>query len=265
MLHGVATNLAFWFFRILPPIARRFRVTAYDLRGHGRSEITPRGYTTREQAEDLVAVLDALGIGRPHLVAHSLGAAVALHAAVLFPQRVASLTLMDFRVLSLQPIRHLGDEAFWKRRREELEAKGVPITPRTPPMFYAMLEEIHQLAQSGTMRSALVSALGGNAGPKPAVSRAGKRWEQLLSATSFAEDVRDPAGLTPERIREVKHAALLMYGAASFFLESGRAIQPLLAQGRLVVHPGVGHFFPLVQPERAVEPTLAFLGEQRSR
>ena len=73
MVHGLAANLAFWYLKIVPHFTPHYRVTAYDLRGHGRSEMPPTGYTTRDLAEDLIALLDERGIEKAHLVGHSIG------------------------------------------------------------------------------------------------------------------------------------------------------------------------------------------------
>jgi pimeloyl-ACP methyl ester carboxylesterase len=95
MLHGLASSLAFWYLTVAPLIARHARVTVYDLRGHGLSSATPRGYTTGELAEDLLALCDVLGAVRPVLVGHSFGGAVGLHAAALDPARVHGVVLAD--------------------------------------------------------------------------------------------------------------------------------------------------------------------------
>lgn len=95
MLHGLASNLAFWYFTVAPLIARHARVTVYDLRGHGLSSAPPRGYTTGELAEDLLGLCDAVGAVRPVLVGHSFGGAVALHAASADPSRVEAVVLAD--------------------------------------------------------------------------------------------------------------------------------------------------------------------------
>jgi hypothetical protein len=53
MVHGLATNLAFWYIRYVSAFSKRYRVTLYDLRGHGRSSITDSGYTPKNMAVDL--------------------------------------------------------------------------------------------------------------------------------------------------------------------------------------------------------------------
>ncbi len=69
---------------------------APDLRGHGESShADPAGYTLDTLAADLIAFLDALGIGRCDLLGHSMGGMAVLRAALAAPERVASLVLMN--------------------------------------------------------------------------------------------------------------------------------------------------------------------------
>src|SRR5258706_8468964 len=79
LLHGVTSNLAVWYNGVLPVLSSEFRVTAYDLRGHGLSDLTPNGYSSRDMSEDLHGLLDALEIRDAILVGHSFGGAIALH------------------------------------------------------------------------------------------------------------------------------------------------------------------------------------------
>ncbi|MGH6692427.1 MAG: alpha/beta fold hydrolase, partial [Gammaproteobacteria bacterium] len=46
MLHGLTGNQAVWHLKMTPLLRHAFRITTFDLRGHGRSDITPAGYTT---------------------------------------------------------------------------------------------------------------------------------------------------------------------------------------------------------------------------
>src|SRR5438046_4762158 len=104
MVHGLAANMAFWYFKYACELARDFRVTVFDLRGHGRSQITPSGYTPDNLAVDLACLLDQLGIGSAHLLAHSFGGVVALRFALQRPERVRSLVLADTHVAA---VRHM--------------------------------------------------------------------------------------------------------------------------------------------------------------
>lgn len=71
-----------------------FRVVAPDLRGHGRSIPFPP-WTLEQHAADLLTVIDAYGLDAVPVVAHSFGAAVALHLVRLAPGRINRLLLLD--------------------------------------------------------------------------------------------------------------------------------------------------------------------------
>jgi pimeloyl-ACP methyl ester carboxylesterase len=97
-VHGlVMDNLSSFYYTLAgPAIAAGARVLLYDLRGHGRSERTPGGYTARDGAADLAALLDAAGVTEPvYLVGNSFGGVVAARLAISAPERVAGLALIE--------------------------------------------------------------------------------------------------------------------------------------------------------------------------
>ncbi|BDD75457.1 MULTISPECIES: alpha/beta fold hydrolase [Streptomyces] len=70
------------------------RAISYDQRDSGITVNPPVPYTPEVLADDLVDLLDALGLARTHLLGTSFGGAVAQHAARRHPERVASLVLV---------------------------------------------------------------------------------------------------------------------------------------------------------------------------
>jgi lipase len=71
-------------------------MVALDLRGRGDSEKPSSGsYGLGRHAEDAIRTLDYLGVERGVFVGHSMGAFVALHAALLYPERTRALVLLD--------------------------------------------------------------------------------------------------------------------------------------------------------------------------
>jgi pimeloyl-ACP methyl ester carboxylesterase len=72
------------------------QVVALDLRGRGKSEVTPPGtYGWASHARDLFAVADALGAERFSVIGHSMGAAIALQAVCGDAPRIERLVLID--------------------------------------------------------------------------------------------------------------------------------------------------------------------------
>jgi pimeloyl-ACP methyl ester carboxylesterase len=80
---------------LAPALAADRRVVAVTPRGHGESGTPPGGYTAADLAAELGGALDALGIDRAAVVAHSLGSAAATRLAADHPERVDRLVLMD--------------------------------------------------------------------------------------------------------------------------------------------------------------------------
>lgn len=93
LLHGLGEGAASWE-QITPRLAERFRVVAPDMRGHGASG-WPGDYSYELMRDDVVGVLDELGLGEVVLVGHSMGGAVAHLVAQTRPDRVAALVLED--------------------------------------------------------------------------------------------------------------------------------------------------------------------------
>ncbi len=92
-VHGITANHRSW-----PLVAEGLpdvRVIAVDLRGRGRSNGLPAPFGMRQHAEDLLAVLDHLGIPIATVVGHSMGAFVSVMLAALAPARVGALVLVD--------------------------------------------------------------------------------------------------------------------------------------------------------------------------
>ena len=94
LLHGWPQH--WWTWRgVIPLLQDDFRVVAPDMRGFGWSEATPRGYRKEELAEDVVGVLDALGLERVNLVGHDWGGVVGFVVCLEHPDRVERFVPMN--------------------------------------------------------------------------------------------------------------------------------------------------------------------------
>ena len=93
LVHGLGGFAESWRHNI-PALARVATVFAVDLPGFGRSSKPPARYRLADSARALHGFVQAMGLGRVALIAHSLGAAVALTYALTHPPRVERLALI---------------------------------------------------------------------------------------------------------------------------------------------------------------------------
>ena len=77
----------------LPAYAEHFSCIALDLPGTGESDKPAGPYSTDGYADQVAALLDAIGVERAHVAGVSLGAAIGMHLAARYPERVRSLSL----------------------------------------------------------------------------------------------------------------------------------------------------------------------------
>lgn len=94
LLHGITDDGLCW-----TPVAQalepRYDVVMVDLRGHGKSEAPEEGYTLATVAAEVAGLITALGLKKPGLIGHSLGALSVLTLAGQFPDLPQAIVLED--------------------------------------------------------------------------------------------------------------------------------------------------------------------------
>src|SRR5215213_1206291 len=204
LIHGLTGDLSIWFLcRAMQALSQSRRVTAYDLRGHGYSDAPPTGYTSADHAADLFALLDELKIERATLVGHSFGGVIALHAAVLRPDRVDALVLSDPYFPALRHLEDVSRWGHWQSFREQALRAGVTLTDEH---WYDMARFFDQILELEGERLLQFRREVGF----PTLSRLLR-----LSKTSCGVDSNGDAGLSAERISSVTAPALALYGEYS--------------------------------------------------
>ncbi|MCP5159633.1 MAG: alpha/beta hydrolase [Gammaproteobacteria bacterium] len=262
LVHGLAANLGFWHLPIVRPLSHLCRLTLYDLRGHGRSEMPARGYSPLIMATDLARLLDYLALERVHLLAHSFGGAVAMAFAALWPERVRSLILADVRVRAIQPQHRLRDWPHWPHWRPLFERAGVLLDDESPESGYELLVEMARSHVHNPVADLHLPRLFSMTASGARRNGVAQRWLQLQEATSIRQEFLANDGLTPARLAMLHQPILGLYGAHSPALPSGRALRRLCPNYRMRLIPNAGHFFPLTKPLRMVRPSLRFLAAQ---
>jgi pimeloyl-ACP methyl ester carboxylesterase len=89
---------------LITHFARRYRVTAIDLRGHGSSDKPTQGYDISTLADDLNWMCQQLGIRQTLVVGHSLGGSIALELAARHPQLTTAVVALEGIILPPAPV-----------------------------------------------------------------------------------------------------------------------------------------------------------------
>lgn len=154
LVHGFGADLNAWMFN-QPALAERGRAVAIDLPGHGGSvkEVGAGDADTFAAAvSDALAVLD---LKRCHLVGHSMGGAIAIAAAQLTPQRVASLTLIASAGLGSEINGAFIDGFVKVQRRREAQLVLAELVHDPSLISRAMIEETLRYKRLDGVQAAL--------------------------------------------------------------------------------------------------------------
>jgi pimeloyl-ACP methyl ester carboxylesterase len=119
LVHGNGDNHRMWAMQV-PALSAAFDTITLDVRGHGETETLDRDYSYEACADDIAALLDALGIPSAAVVGYSMGGAIASTFVLRHPQRAWALVLSNSGAqLTAPTAEQLATQA---QRREELIA-----------------------------------------------------------------------------------------------------------------------------------------------
>jgi pimeloyl-ACP methyl ester carboxylesterase len=277
LIHGLYCNLAFWYLTVAPKLAENFRVTVYDLRGHGLSQRMAAGYRAIDLADDLRLLLVHLGMESAHVVGHSFGGAVALAFALSNPKQVRSLTLADAWIPTLQPV-PLANAARWPRLQARLRQHGIAVDDPLPRVAHGFLEELLALREADATRDATTAGEAAGAAIERAAdaaatqtidaifstgpdSMAMRRWRQLVRTTSAVEDFSDGTGIAVPEIRTLQRPTSVIFGRQSRYLPSMRGLRRNLPECRVTLVPNAGHYFPVLKPHVFTHAVTSFAAQ----
>jgi len=123
LVHGYTDNGLCWT-SLARKLQDRFDVVMYDVRGHGYSDKPAWGYDMETLAQDLVALIQALGLQKPILMGHSMGAAIVAAAAAMYPDLPRAVILEDPVFVESRQKRSPKEVAeIREKRRKEIEER----------------------------------------------------------------------------------------------------------------------------------------------
>jgi 2-succinyl-6-hydroxy-2,4-cyclohexadiene-1-carboxylate synthase len=239
LLHGF-TGARESFAHLLPFLAGR-PLLLPDLPGHGGSQALAADLW--QTAELLVGLMDEADVPTADVLGYSLGGRVALHLALLAPQRVRRLVLE-----SASP--GLRQEEARRARREADEALAARILEEGVPAFVRHWEALPLFAGVRRLPAEVQSDL--------RRIRLAQTAEGLASSLRLAgQGAQEPLWA---RLATIRQPTLVLVGEEDRrYREEGREMVAALPAARLVVVPGVGHTVHLEAPSLFLTHVLAFL------
>lgn len=220
------------------PLAQRHRVVNIDYRGHGKSDPAHEPFTLEDLLDDVLAVLDHLGMETAIWAGLSIGGMVSLRAALSVPERVEALVLMDTDAGAERTLAALKYRAMIGAARIVGIESLVPLV--LPLMFGATTRrddpELVERWRPKLMEPDLATI---SHGVRALVAR-----ESLLS-----------------RLGAITVPALVIVGAEDRSLppKLSRRLSRALPAAQLVEVPAAGHLSALEQPEAVNRAMIAFL------
>lgn len=227
-VHGYTCDMDLWHEQIAAG-ASSFRCVGYDLRGHGATSSPGTGYGSQNHTDDLLGLMDALGIARAHVVGLSMGGGIALSLALNHPERVDRLVLVSSTLGGLP-----WEPAMWTYFRDfEAAARDVGV-------------------QVAVDRVWMKGPLFAGVRRYPDLMARLRRMAERFSGANIFDRARYPRPERPdcERLGEIRNPTLVIRGKSETPEFTRRA--GLLAEGipgaQLEIVPGASHFVNLESP-----------------
>jgi pimeloyl-ACP methyl ester carboxylesterase len=242
LVHGAWGDLASWD-PVVPILAHRFRVLAYDRRGHSRSERPPGQGSVEEDVADLAALLEHLGLAPAHVAGFSFGGNIALRLAARRPDLVRSLAVHEPGLFGL-----LADD------------------PDHGPAMREMLARIGAVAArlaagdvEGGTRQFMEAARGPGAWePLPPAGR----QRLVFNAPTVVDEARDPAASTLDlaALAGFRRPVLLTHGDRRFpdYRPILAALAAALPRAETRRFAGAGHLPHESHPDEYAASVAAF-------
>jgi pimeloyl-ACP methyl ester carboxylesterase len=258
LLHGWPQHWYAWR-KLIPLLAGSRRLICPDLRGFGWTDAPAGGYRTACLTADVVALLDALELGRVDVIGHGEGGRVGFELCLSQPRRVQRLVTLG--AMHPYPSRRLVAPhawRYWWTPLVETSRLGRRVIRHLPAVTRAVLRA--SAARPGALSETVLEEFVASV-REPARARASER---LMHEFAYHEML--PAIGGANHSRRLRVPALMLNGERDFFVpaRSLGGSGPYADDLRVQVVPDAGHLLAEECPETVAAAALAFLNEGAS-
>jgi 3-oxoadipate enol-lactonase len=127
--HPLATDLTFWD-EATKTLKKTYRVVRFDARGHGKADAPKGRYEFPVLAQDVVALMDHVGVAHAHFVGLSMGGMVAQYLGLGHAQRFRSIAIVSSSSKSAENMRHLWADRVVVAREKGMASQVEPAMQR---------------------------------------------------------------------------------------------------------------------------------------
>jgi pimeloyl-ACP methyl ester carboxylesterase len=255
LIHGWPQNWYAWRM-LMPALARDFQVIAPDQRGIGLSDKPSNGYDPGSQANDMVALMNALGHERFAVVGTDTGLPISYALASDHPDRVARVVLAEVPgppgAIPSPPM-FLPDQLndrYWHIPFNRIESLNEQLVTGREDVFFGWEFTI----QGGKLPDDLINYyVGILSNPDSLRGSFGfyRAWGTMLKQNEQRKNTR------------LRMPVLALGGELSAGAQVGEAMNQLADDVQSAVIPGAGHFFAEENPEDTLTALSAFLAPYR--
>ena len=254
LLHGFPETSYTWR-KVIPALAKHYKVVAPDLRGCGDSDRPESGYDKRTVAEDIRQLVRKLGLGPINLVSHDVGMMVGYAYAAAFPKDVKRLVLMEAALPGLG-LEKLYDADKYPRMYH------LPLFEAPNGLAEALIAGREKMFVEHFMRQQAYNPDALDQASLDVYSERLSAPGALRAGIAYFRAHKLDAEHNRENAKtKLPMPVLTVGGTASFGADLEGEIRPLAKRMRAVMIENCGHYITEEQPEQLVEELLRFFKE----
>ena len=241
MIRGISSNVDHWYEQV-PVLSKKYRLLIFDNRGIARTSDPGGSFSTRDMAADTVALMEAVGIDKAHVLGYSMGGMIAQEMALTHPQKVHGLILVSTDC-------------------------GISLRIKAKPEFSGLFTEMIRLGTNEAKQAAAACLFSKQTlETRPDIIQ---RYAEVSARFPASQHTlsRQWAAITRhdacDRLADISSPTLVITGSEDELIppENAKVMAERIPDAQMISIDGGGHQFLLEQPEAFNEAVMGFLDE----